>query len=359
MRQKSIRQRHLSLQGWTAIGFILAILLLAMAPQHAYAQPPSPLNPESQSAGEVAKLFWLILWIAIAVFVLVEGLLLFAVIRYRRREDDEEPEQVHGNATLEIMWTVVPSIIMAVLFALTLQTLQAQRNVPDNVMQIQVTGQQWFWTFKYDNGVSTSREVYIPVGRPVEFLITSRDVIHSFWVPQLGGKIDAIPGRRTSTWFTAEEPGTYLGQCAEFCGLEHYAMLFDVHALPENEFAAWMDERVAAMGNVIGDNAEPPNMEELEPGDSAHGEELFNTLGCTSCHSLSTEKIIGPGLSGVGQRAATRRADEGYSAEQYLAQSVIQPCEFVAPGYACQMPSFGDQLTATDLADLVAFLLQQ
>jgi cytochrome c oxidase subunit 2 len=226
-------------------------------------------------------------------------------------------------------------------------------------MQIQVTGQQWFWTFKYEEGVTTSREVFIPVGQPVEFIVTSRDVIHSFWVPQLGGKIDAIPGRRTTTWFEAQEPGTYLGQCAEFCGLEHYAMLFDVHVLPESEFAAWMDEHVAMLGNVIGDTAEPPNMEELETGDTAHGEELFNTLGCSSCHTLGSDKIVGPGLAGVGQRAANRRADEGYSAEQYLAESVIQPCDYLVPDFACQMPSFGNQLTPADLADLVEFLLQQ
>lgn len=358
MRKKLIRKKFSIVQRWTAIGFTLLVLALTL-PQQALAQPPSPLDPQSESAGEVANLFWLILWIAIAVFVLVEGLLVFAVIRYRRREDDEEPEQVHGNATLEIMWTVVPSLVMAVLFTLTLRTLQAQRNVPEDAIQIQVVGQQWFWTFKYENGVTASNELYIPVGQPVEFVVTSNDVIHSFWVPQLGGKIDAIPGARTTTWFEAQEPGDYVGQCAEFCGLEHYAMLFTVRAVAEDEFAAWMDARVVAMGQAIGDNNEAPNMEELAPGNPGNGEQLFDSLGCASCHNLTGERRVGPGFEGIGQRAAARRQDEGYSAEQYLAESLIQPCDYIVEGYECVMPSFGDELTPETLADLVEFLLHQ
>lgn len=363
MTQKAIRKKLRDLQRWAAMGLGLLVLALAFHGQ-AFAQPPSPLDPQSNNAGEVADLFYLILWIAIAVFVLVEGLLIFAVVRYRRREDDEVPEQVHGNATLEIMWTVVPSLIMALLFYLTLDTLQAQRNIPEDALEIKVVGRQWFWEFTYEERITTTDELWIPVGRPVKFTVTSADVIHSFWVPQLGGKIDAIPGHDNITWFAADEAGVYAGQCAEFCGLEHYAMLFDVHAVSQDEFDTWLAEQRAAAeaaGDIIGTEVTdiPALAETLPEGNSTSGQELFGSLGCQACHSLDTTKLVGPGLEGVGERAANRKSD--YSAEAYIAESLIHPSDFLVEGFSAPspMPSFGERLTSQDLADLIAFLLEQ
>ncbi len=339
---------------WVATGLGLLVVALA-APLPALASPPSPLLPGSERAGQIAGLFYIVLGIAVVVFVIVEALLIFAVIRYRRRHDDDEPEQVHGNTTMEIVWTVVPSLIMVLLFWLTLRTLQAQRDTPPDAMQVEVVGHQWFWEFRYDSGVIVTDYLRIPAGTPVELVITSKDVIHSFWVPQLGGKMDAIPGHTNTTWFEADRPGVYPGQCAEFCGLEHYAMLFDVEAMPPDEFDTWMAEEVASLGEVVGQ--EVPDMATVAPGDAAAGEQLFLNLGCTSCHSLDGSPLVGPSLLGVGARAGVRK--EGYSAEQYFAESLVKPCEYVVEGFTCVMPSFGDRLTQDDIANLAAYLLEQ
>jgi cytochrome c oxidase subunit 2 len=331
--------------------------MVLFLPGCAPSAPPSPLLPASQSASEIAGLFYFVLAIAVVVFLLVEGLLIYAVFRYRRQEhsDEEEPEQVHGNATLEIMWTIVPAGIMVLLFVMTLRTLQAQRTIPNDAVQIKVTGHQWFWEFEYDNGVTGTDELRLPADTPVEFEITSNDVIHSFWVPQLGGKMDAIPGHTNYTWVHVTEPGTYAGQCAEYCGLEHYAMLFDAEVMPRDEFNAWLEEELASRGDVVGEDV--PDMESVPEGDLAHGEQLFGELGCTACHTLDGSTLVGPSLEGIGARAAGRK--EGYSAEQYLAESMILPCEHVVEGFTCVMPAFGNRLTEEDLAGLVAYLLEQ
>lgn len=347
---------HLGCSVVTSAG-ILGLALLF--PLRALAQPPSPLAPGSENAASVAALFWIVLGIAAAVFVIVEGLLIYAVLRYRRRYPDEVPPQVHGNTRLEVIWTVIPALIMVTLFSLTLRQLQRERSVPPDAMVVEVTGQQWFWEFTYPEtnitANSQSGNLVLPAGRPILFEVRSKDVIHSFWVPELAGKVDAIPGRTTTIWFEAE-PGVYAGQCAEYCGLEHYAMLFEVEVLPAAQFDAWMAEqvRLASQFQPIGTDMTSP----LPPGDAARGATLFTDLGCVACHSLDGTQIVGPTAQGIGERAAGRI--EGYSAEQYLRESILLPCNYVVEGFTCVMPqNFGERLEAQDLADLIAYLLEQ
>jgi cytochrome c oxidase subunit 2 len=336
-----------------------AVVLGLLVPLPAFAQAPSPLTPGSETAGSVASLFWVVLGIAAVVFVIVEGLLIYAVLRYRRRFPDDMPEQVEGNARLELIWTVVPALIMVVLFGLTLRQLQRERNAPADAIVVEVTGNQWYWQFKYPDTqltlLSSADDLVLPAGRPVLLEVRSNDVIHSFWVPELSGKMDAIPGHTNTIWFEAE-PGTYAGQCAEYCGLEHYAMLFDVLVLPPDEFAAWMDEQVllASQFQPVGTDLTTP----LPAGDAGRGAALFSSLGCAACHSLDGTRIVGPSIKGIGQAAGARIA--GYSAEQYLRESIVLPCDYIVEGFTCVMPQdFGQRLEAQDLADLIAYLLEQ
>ena len=347
---------HLGRSVITGAGILVLALL---SPLQALAQPPSPLAPGSENAASVATLFWIVLGIAAAVFVIVEGLLIYAVLRYRRRYPDEVPPQVYGNTRLEVIWTVVPALIMVTLFGLTLRQLQRERSVPLDAMVVEVTGQQWFWEFTYPETNITvnsqSGNLVLPADRPILFEVRSKDVIHSFWIPELAGKIDAIPGRTTTIWFEAE-PGVYAGQCAEYCGLEHYAMLFDVEVLPAAQFDAWMAEqvRLASQFQPIGTDMTSP----LPSGDTARGATLFTDLGCAACHSLDGTQIVGPTVQGIGERAANRI--EGYSAEQYLREAILLPCNYLVEGFTCVMPqNFGERLEAQDLADLIAYLLEQ
>lgn len=359
-RIKSVRT--LNRVALAAFGLLLMILTF---PGTAFADPnpPSPLSPGSNVASDVANLFWLTITIGIVVFFIVMALLTFVIIRYRRRDEDEIPEQVHGNTTLELVWTVIPALIMLVLFGLTLDLLFKQEQVPADAMVIEVVGRQWFWDIEYpETGVRLRNEVVIPAGRPVAFEITSADVIHSFWIPELSGKMDAVPGHTNLLWFVAE-PGQYAGQCAEFCGLEHYAMLFDVTVLPEQEYLAWEEEQVFIASQFTPVYPDPAI--ELDPttlilpiGDAAAGDGKFVELGCNSCHSLDGTVLVGPSLQGYAARAEGRSAE--WTAEQYTIDAILRPCDFVVGGFQCVMPqNFGTLLEEQDLANLIAYLLDQ
>ncbi|MCC6904750.1 MAG: cytochrome c oxidase subunit II [Anaerolineae bacterium] len=335
------------------------VLVAVLVPLQAFAAPPTPLRPGSGNAAVFGALFWPILAIATVVFVLVEGLLIFAIVRYRRRYDDDTPVQVHGNNTLELIWTIIPALIMAVLFAMTLVELQKERNTPPDAMRIEVTGHQWYWEFYYpETGLKldsrTTTSFFIPTDRPVAFEVTSKDVIHSFWVPQLNGKMDAIPGRVNTVWAGDVKPGTYAGQCAEFCGLRHYNMLFNIIAVTPEDFDVWMQAQVflASQFRPVGTDIEAP----LPSGEATSGEALFVAQGCVACHSLDGSTLVGPSMQGMAGRAEGRSTE--LSAEQYLHQSIVLPCEYVVDGFACVMPqNFGtEKLDAQALADLIAYL---
>jgi cytochrome c oxidase subunit II len=199
----------------------------------------SPLNCAGPNACEIVGIYTSIFWIAMAVLVVVGGLIVYAALRFRRR-DDNEPDQVHGNPRLEILWTAVPVVILAFLFIRTTLRIDYVRNGPPPQQTIQVNGIQWAWQFKYPNGRTSTTKLTIPVGQVVRLQITSKDVLHSFWVPRLGGQIYAKPGFQNNGWIEASQPGQYFGQCNELCGLYHYSMTLEVDAVSEADYQAFL-----------------------------------------------------------------------------------------------------------------------
>ena len=259
----------------------LALVVLALAASSILAAC-SPEHPQSTFGygGPVARdqgdLFLLIFWIAVGVFIVVEGVIIYAAIRYRRR-DDKIPKQVHGNTKLEITWTIVPSIVLVAIAVPTIIGIwEQQRGAPTDmgeVLDVEAIGHRWWFEFRYPNQeVVTANEMHVPAGRPVNVKLASQDVIHSFWVPKLAGKVDMVPLNDNLVWFIADEPGIYYGQCAEFCGIAHAHMRFRVVAHAEEDFQEW----VAGMRT-------PPVAN--EPGSAeANGEILFATH-CKTCHT--------------------------------------------------------------------------
>ena len=247
-------------------------VLAACSPEH----PQSTFGGGGPVARDQADLFNLIFWIAVGVFIVVEGVIIYAAIRYRRR-DDKIPKQVHGNTKLEITWTIVPSIVIAAIAVPTIIGIwEQQRGAPTDmgeVLEVEAIGHRWWFEFRYPNQeVVTANEMHVPIGRPVNVALASQDVIHSFWVPKLAGKVDMVPLNDNLLWFIADEPGIYDGQCAEFCGIAHAHMRFRVVAHTEEDFQNW----VAGMRT-------PPVAN--EPGSAeAQGEVLFATH-CKSCHT--------------------------------------------------------------------------
>ena len=250
----------------------------------------APVEPHSPNAERINDSY---LWVAIftgAIFLLVQGSLLWFIVRYRRRKRprSEDGAQIHGHTNLELAWTVVPVLILVAIGSFVFYKLPGIEDVPSadasgGRVDVQVKGYRYYWQFTYPNGVITVDQLRAPVGQNVKLEVTAPDfeVIHSWWIPALGGKFDAIPGIVNETWFNASEPGTYRGQCAEFCGTLHAARRAEVEALPRLEFESWLEEEGRAQ----------------EAGTSTLGEQTFTGV-CAKCHGLSGEGDIGPALKG-------------------------------------------------------------
>jgi cytochrome c oxidase subunit 2 len=287
----------------TTIVAVLALASLAAA----CSGDQSALNPAGPYAQAPHDLIVPVFLIALLVFVFVQGLLIFAVIRFRQRPDDDGslPVQVHGNTRLEIFWTVVPALILAGIAVPTVQGIFEQMNEPEGeFLTVEVIGHRWWWEFYYpDWDIYTANELVMPVDTPVRLELTAADpgrapdrgVIHSFWIPALAGKQDAVPGMVTYLNLQADEPGYYLGQCAEYCGLSHVNMRNRALVLEQDEFDEWVDNQTSG--------ANVPEEGSLE----AEGAELFGALGdgrqsCVACHAIwdgegPRQPSVGPDLT--------------------------------------------------------------
>ncbi len=221
---------------------------IAVSPLTARAADVSPLDCSGPLACRIVGLYTVVFWVAMFVLVLVGGLIVFAALRFRRKSDADEPAQIHGNARLEVAWTAFPLVILLVLFSLTFTNMDYIRNGPAPSMTIKVTGQQFAWTYLYPDGKVRSDTLRIPTGKPIRLEVTSRDVLHSFWSPRLGGQIYALPGQINHGWIQADQAGTYLGQCNELCGIGHWYMFVRVIAMPQNQFDAWYAQAKKAVG---------------------------------------------------------------------------------------------------------------
>ncbi|MBI4409607.1 MAG: cytochrome c oxidase subunit II [Gemmatimonadetes bacterium] len=248
-------------------------------------------------------LFGRVFWWTIPILVLVEVVLLFVVIRYRRRPGGPTPKPVHGHTGLEMLWTLIPALIVVAIAVPTVQTIFAtQRRAPDEALMVEVVGHQWWWEFRYpEQGVVTASELHLPAGRPVHLQLRSVDVIHSFWIPRLGGKRDTNPrpareGQRPKLnhlTFTVSQPGSYLGQCAEFCGLSHAIMRMRAVVHTPEQFEAWAQRMQAPPAPPAGTLAE-------------RGREVFLRSPCIACHTVegtTARGVIGPNLTLLGDRA--------------------------------------------------------
>jgi cytochrome c oxidase subunit 2 len=284
---------------------VLASLLSACADE----APQSTFDAEGPAANQIADLSNLTFGIAAVVFVFVEVGVLFVVWKFRRRKDDHDddvPAQLHGNTKAEIGWTALPAVILVGLAIPTVSTVLDLADEPADAIHIRVVGQQWWWSYDYDidgdgvyadddvnaegieapdeyaTDIETANEMVIPAGVPVYLTIESRDVIHSYWIPNLNGKKDAVPGRTHNLTLEAYEPGTYIGQCTEYCGLSHAYMRQSVRALPMDEYEAWVENQLEEAAGEL----------------ATKGAEIFEAQ-CTSCHLV--EGVNDDGYDGAAQ----------------------------------------------------------
>jgi cytochrome c oxidase subunit 2 len=263
----------------------VAILLTGCGP--AIDQPFTTITPQTDKADDIQNLYKITFWAALIVFVGVQVAIGYTALRFRRR-GDERPEQVHGSRKLEIAWTVIPAVILLVLFIPTAQIIfkHAAAAEVEDAFRVDVLGKQWWWEISYPNipadpnnaeagPLTTANEVVLPVGANVVFSLHSNNVIHSFWVPQLSGKMDVVPGHQNLMQFIARTPGDYWGECAEFCGGSHAWMRFKVKILPQEDFDAWVEAWRSPP--ATDGNPETADVVEVPPAFGA----------CLACHRVS------------------------------------------------------------------------
>ena len=249
--------------------------------------------PKSDFGRMTHDIFMLISWWTLGIFILVEAGLVYACWRFRDRPGAPIPKQVHGHTVLEVSWTIAFAAILVIFAVPTVRVIFKTQEAPAATdLRVDVVGRQWWWEFRYPGqGVVTANEAHIPVGQTVAFHLHGPDVIHSFWVPQLGGKRDVVPGRVNRVTLTPEVPGEYIGQCAEYCGMSHANMRFRVIVHAKGEWEQWVAAQKA-----------PPveSQDEL----AQKGKEIFSQSACMGCHTIAgtSAGILGPNLTHFGSR---------------------------------------------------------
>ncbi len=329
---------------WTAAAvLVLAVLALAGCGQ----APQSALNPAGPVANMELQVIGLGFWIMFGVGVIVLGLLVAIIFRFRaRRGESALPEQVEGNTRLEFVWTVIPVLLLAVLAVPTVKDSFVAASAPDpsTALQVNVVGHQWWWEFDYPSlHIVTADEMHIPAGTQISLSLTSADVIHSFWVPRLAGKLDAVPGRTNSMWLEASKPGDYSGQCAELCGASHALMRFSVIADSPSAWTAWVH------------TMQHPNTTPQTPAAQA-GFKDFATLGCSACHTIdgtTFQGTIGPNLTNLGLRKGIA-SDSLSNTDANMARWLADPPALMPDVI---MPDL--HLSKQQITDLTAYLEEQ
>lgn len=344
---KSLIRQHSTSRFWNAVVPFLFLFCCALAVPSAWAdgpqRTPSIFAPASTPAHSIFGLSMFVLTITGSIFATVAGLFTFALIRFRERKNDDpsEPVQVYGSVQVELAWTVIPILIVVVLFLTTARIIFAIQDAPrpKNSLDVTVVGHQFWWEFRYPSlGIVTANELHVPVGQATYLHLLSADVDHSFWVPQLAGKTDLIPNHPNETWIQPTHTGLYLGQCAQFCGVEHAKMLLRVYVDSPDQFAAWVREE------------QQPGVQDPKV---AEGRQIFETHACTNCHTIAGTAAVGtfgPDLTHLASRA-TIAAGAALNTPANLHDWIKDPDHF-KPGVL--MPAM--QLNDTEIDQLVAYL---
>jgi cytochrome c oxidase subunit 2 len=299
-----------------------------------------PLFPPQAStfAAQVDGLYAFLVAVSVVFGGLIVCLLMYFAVKYRRRTELEQPVLIHGDVRLELLWTFIPLALTMTMFAWGASLYVTMSSPPEAALQIHVVGKQWMWKFQHPEGPREINELHVPVGQPVQLVMTSEDVIHSVYVPAFRIKMDAVPGRYTTTWFEATKTGAFHLFCAEYCGTSHAGMIGRVVVMSPAEYAQWLS------GGATEET--PVQM----------GERLFQQLGCHTCHRAEAGGQ-GPALVGVfGQPVRLQSGEETVADEAYLRESILRPNAKIVAGYPPIMPTFQGQISEEGILHILAYI---
>ncbi|NUQ61616.1 MAG: cytochrome c oxidase subunit II [Pirellulales bacterium] len=312
-------------------------LILFAQSRGGYWLPP----PDSSTAGDVDRVFYFILGVASFFFVLIVALMCLFVILYRRRPGVEAPGSASHNNLLEITWTIIPVILVVIMFYMGFTTYLDIRTSPRQAYDIRVVGQKWSWVFSYPNG-HVAPELHVPVDRPVRLTMTSEDVIHSLFIPAFRVKMDLVPGRYTTTWFHPLRAGTYDLYCTEYCGTGHSDMLSKVVVHKPGEFETWLEQAANLLASMTPVEA---------------GAELTRRNGCLTCHSTDGTAKVGPSFKGIyGQRHTFTNGTSAEVDDNYIRQSILEPMALIRQGYQPAMPTYKGRLKDQEITAIIEYI---
>lgn len=322
-------------------------------------------------------LYLFLVWISVIFFIGVIGAMIYFVFKYSHRSG-LKPKYITGNHLLEGFFVVGPTLLLLMIFGWGYSVYHQMSTAPTDAYEVRVIAKQWLWQFQYDNGRTTTAELYVPLNRPVKLIMTSQDVIHSFFVPNFRIKQDVVPGMYTSIWFEAKVPGRHQVFCAEYCGTSHSGMLAQVIVLTDDQWKAWnagkklppipdarelaendsasADRKTADVSadSVSGSQAAPAAAQLTL---AQQGKNLFEVKGCVSCHSINGEQKIGPSLAGTyGSEVELSNGVRLVRDDNYLHESIVKPNAKIVRGYQSVMPTYQGQLTELEMNSIIAYI---
>ena len=297
-------------------------------------------------------LYNFLLWLSVFFFILVVGGMIYFAVAYRA-SSGAKPRYITGDHTIEIVWTIVPTILLMVIFAWGWNVYKAMITPPIDAMEIRVIGKQWLWQFQYDDGRSTIGELYVPAGKPIKLIMSSEDVIHSFFIPDFRVKQDVVPGMYSSVWFESKVPGKHQVYCAEYCGASHSLMLAKVYALSPEDWTAWKKGKTIAKA---GEPAASPASAQLASLPE-QGKKLVAAKGCIACHSDDGTTKIGPTYKGLYMSDVELADGSKVKADDnYIRESIVKPQAKIVKGFNPIMPTFQGLVTETEMNSIIAYI---
>lgn len=306
-----------------------------------------PLFPEQAStvAPQVDALYFVLIGLSAFFTLLVVGLLVGFGLKYRRGAKADRSRPVSHNLKLELVLLTVPTILALSVYAWAASIYFNMQRAPANALEFTATGKQWMWKMQHPTGQSEINELHIPVDRPIKLTMIAQDVIHSFYIPAFRVKQDVLPGRYSTLWFQATKPGEYHLFCAEYCGTEHSEMIGRVVVMEPAQYEAWLGGAEVAQAPAQGAGSA-----------ASAGEQLFQQLGCASCHRLEGSGA-GPALAGIfGQEVRLQDGQTVIADENYIRESIVNPNAKIVEGYQPIMPSFQGQVSEEQILDLINYI---
>jgi cytochrome c oxidase subunit II len=298
--------------------------------------------PSSTLAPEVDALFNFVLIASIIFFlIVVVGMIIF-VSRYRRREGRLVGEGPSHNRWLEIVWALIPLVLVFIVFLWGFRVYMKMNIVPGNALEIKVTAQKWFWSFDYPGGATSLNDLVVPVDRPIKLVMSSTDVIHSFFVPNFRMKMDVLPNRYTVTWFEATQTGNYNLFCTEYCGTGHSEMIGKVNVVSQREYDEWLETSASA--------GEDMSLTDF-------GAQLYQSKACITCHSIDGRPQVGPSFKGrYGTQVQLQNGEAVLADANYMRESILNPQAKIAAGYQPVMPTYQGLLKDREIDALIEYI---